>query len=491
MGQKIATEEDYWTCTQGIMPARMQSIQLTVKQKDGKRYLLKTDTATASAGDFVCKWMMLLMAAIAAIVAVAIVATGGAALAVIVAAGAIAGAAGAAVGTIAGGLVCGQKAALIRTWSEEKHNLVIAGQKTLTSASMMKCPVFGAEIKRAPNIKNWWQALLVGFGNFGTTVVEGALGGAMIGTVGALAAGAATLAAPTLGTVWANVAGSFTGIGLAVRGVFGANEASNEWASGSVNNMGEAAQSFGSGAVPEAGSLKRIATGQAQPSDALLLLYFLHLKTPVKEPAAPKEEEGQPKQEETNGPKPANEPEPVKEGEDGKAYEMGESARGVTKEEFFESVADFHNGKNPELAEEAWNLWKDQKWSALERLFNENELNGGWPPNRGFVHIEKVTLDEGFEFDRYGGRTNPDGIFEDNGAFIAERTTPFEDRALPESYKDGGKPLNDYKTVKPIDDVKKGPAIPWFGQKGLGTQFELPKGIDGLKNIDDPFITKE
>jgi hypothetical protein len=323
MGQKIATEEDYWTCTQGIMPARMQSIQLTVKQKDGKRYLLKTDTATASAGDFVCKWMMLLMAAIAAIVAVAIVATGGAALAVIVAAGAIAGAAGAAVGTIAGGLVCGQKAALIRTWSEEKHNLVIVGQKTLTSASMMKCPVFGAEIKRAPNIKNWWQALLVGFGNFGTTVVEGALGGAMIGTVGALAAGAATLAAPTLGTVWANVAGSFTGLGLAVRGVFGANEASNEWASGSVNNMGEAVHSFGSGAVPEAGSLKRIATGQAQPSDALLLLYFLHLKTPVKETAAPKEEEGQPKEEETNGPKPANEPEPVKEGEDGKAYEEG------------------------------------------------------------------------------------------------------------------------------------------------------------------------
>lgn len=327
MGQKIATEEDYWTCTQGIMPARMQSIQLTVKQKDGKRYLLKTDTATASVGDFVCKWMMLLMAAIAAIVAVAIVATGGAALAVIVAAGAIAGAAGAAVGTIAGGLVCGQKAALIRTWSEEKHNLVIAGQKTLTSASMMKCPVFGAEIKRAPNIKNWWQALLVGMGNFGTTVVEGALGGAMIGTVGALAAGAATLAVPTLGTVWANVAGSFTGIGLAVRGIFGANEASNEWASGQVNTMGEAAQSFGSGAVPEAGSLKRIATGQAQPSDALLLLYFLHLKTPVKEPTAPKEEEGQPKQEETNGPKPANEPEPIKEGEDGKAYEKGESSK--------------------------------------------------------------------------------------------------------------------------------------------------------------------
>ncbi|WDF54386.1 hypothetical protein [Mucilaginibacter sp. KACC 22063] len=328
MGQKIATEEDYWMCTQGIMPARMQSVQLTVKQKDGKKYLLKTDTATASVGDFVCKWMMLIMAAIAAIVTVAIVATGGAALGAIVVAGAIAGAAGAAVGSIAGALVCGQKAALIRTWTVEKNNLVIGGQKTLTTGSVMKCPIFGAEIRQAPNVKNWWQALLVGVGNFGTTVVEGALGGALIGTIGALFAGAATIAVPTLGSIWANIAGSFTGIGLAVRGVFGANQASNDWATGRANTASDAAQSFGEGAIPEAGSIKRIATGQAQPTDALLLLYFLHLKTPVKEPQPKeepaKEDEGKTKDEpDAQAPKPANEPEAVKPGEDGKAYEEG------------------------------------------------------------------------------------------------------------------------------------------------------------------------
>lgn len=332
MGQKIATEEDYWMCTQGIMPARMQSVQLTVKQKDGKKYLLKTDTATASVGDFVCKWMMLIMAAIAAIVTVAIVATGGAALGAIVVAGAIAGAAGAAVGSIAGALVCGQKAALIRTWTVEKNNLVIGGQKTLTTGSVMKCPIFGAEIRQAPNVKNWWQALLVGVGNFGTTVVEGALGGALIGTIGAVFAGAATIAVPTLGSIWANIAGSFTGIGLAVRGVFGANQASNDWATGRANTASDAAQSFGEGAIPEAGSIKRIATGQAQPTDALLLLYFLHLKTPVKEPQPKeepaKEDEGKTKDEpDAQAPKPANEPEAVKPGEDGKAYEEGISTK--------------------------------------------------------------------------------------------------------------------------------------------------------------------
>jgi hypothetical protein len=46
------------------------------------------------------------------------------------------------------------------------------------------------------NFNSIWQALLVGMGNFGATVVEGGLGSAAIGTVGALAAGAATIGVP-------------------------------------------------------------------------------------------------------------------------------------------------------------------------------------------------------------------------------------------------------------------------------------------------------
>jgi hypothetical protein len=39
--------------------------------------------------------------------------------------------------------------------------------------------------------------------------------------------------------------------------------------------------------------------------------------------------------------------------------------------------------------------------------------------------------------------------------------------------------LNVYKVMKPID-VDAGPAAPWFGQPGGGTQYELPATIKEL-----------
>ncbi len=169
---------------------------------------------------------------------------------------------------------------------------------------------------------------------------------------------------------------------------------------------------------------------------------------------------------------------------DEEAAKPVETVRGVTATEFKDSVPEFTNGKNPELADQAWDLWKNQKWGELEKLFNDNNLNGGWPPNRGFTGVENVTLDKDFKFDRFGGYIDRNtGEFKDGGGFIADKGAPFEDRALPASYDNGGKPLNSYNVLKPIDNVKKGPAIPWFGQKGMGTQYELPPGgIDGLLN---------
>jgi len=340
MGNKIATEEDYWMCTGGIMPAQMQSIQRIAEQKDSKKYLIKSDTATASMGDFVCKWIMLIMALIAAVIAVLIVATGGAALGVLVAVGAAAGAAGAAFGSIVGGLVCGQKAAIARTWLGDKSNLMIGGQKTLTTGSTMECPVFGSKIVHAPNVKNWWDALRVGIGNFGETVILGALGGALIGVGGAVLSGSAALALPTLASVGTNFLGSITGWGMAARLYFGANAVSNQQALGQIdiNNVEERDAAFGNAAFPEYGSVKRIASGSAEPMDAMLLLYFLNLRVPgakpgtppkeepaggnKEEPVAPKEEQTKPKEEEV---KPVENGKPVEEapakGKDGKAYE--------------------------------------------------------------------------------------------------------------------------------------------------------------------------
>lgn len=341
MGNKIATEEDYWMCTGGIMPAQMQSIQRIAEQKDSKKYLIKNDTATASMGDFVCKWIMLIMALIAAVVAVLIVATGGAALGVLVAVGAAAGAAGAAFGSIIGGLVCGQKAAIARIWLGDKSNLSIGGQKTLTTGSTMQCPVFGSKIVHAPNVKNWWDALRVGIGNFGETVILGALGGALIGVGGAVLSGAAALSLPTLASVGTNILGSITGWGMAARLYFGANAVSNQQALGQIdiNNVAERDAAFGNAAFPEYGSVKRIASGNAEPMDAMLLLYFLNLRVPgakpgtppkeeptggnKEEPTAPKEEQAKPKEDEVKPMENGKAENGTAKGKDGKAYEKG------------------------------------------------------------------------------------------------------------------------------------------------------------------------
>jgi len=344
MGNKIATEEDYWMCSGGIMPAQMQSIQRIAEQKDSKKYLIKNDTATASMGDFVCKWIMLIMALIAAVIAVLIAATGGAALGVLVAVGTAAGAGGAAIGSIFGGLVCGQKAAIARTWLGDKSNLSIAGQKTLTTGSTMECPVFGSKIVHAPNVKNWWDALRVGIGNFGETVILGALGGALIGVGGAVLSGAAALSLPTLASVGTNILGSITGWGMAARLYFGANAVSNQQALGQIdiNDVGERDAAFANAAFPEYGSVKRIASGSPEPMDALLLLYFLNLRVPGAKPGTPPKEEpaGGNKEEPNAGNKeePASakneEVKPVNngkaenaaaKGKDGKAYELNKS----------------------------------------------------------------------------------------------------------------------------------------------------------------------
>ncbi|EQB98698.1 TNT domain-containing protein [Photorhabdus temperata] len=95
------------------------------------------------------------------------------------------------------------------------------------------------------------------------------------------------------------------------------------------------------------------------------------------------------------------------------------------------------------------------------------ESLGVWPPNRGaYGPVEKVTLPTGEVIDRYGST---------KGTFTSPVGIPFENRALP-SYSVNA-PYNVYKVLKPIDDVSKSKILPWFGQKGQGTQYELPKPV--------------
>jgi hypothetical protein len=102
----------------------------------------------------------------------------------------------------------------------------------------------------------------------------------------------------------------------------------------------------------------------------------------------------------------------------------------------------------------------------------------GWPSNRGFHgNPLDVTLDRGVTIDRYGDR---------GGTFASPKGTPFGERALPASYETT-QPYEVYAVNKPIPGVKMGVAEPWFGQPGMGVQYELPMSVQDL--IDKGFLS--
>ena len=190
---QIITEQDFYTCESGLMPARLQSCQPTAFKEDGKyRYITSKDVCTQSCIDFSCSKLMLLAAAVAALVAAfaaLCIVTGGAAAVVVgcIAAGAIAGAGGAVLGGIVGSLICGQLAAPARRWLLFKNDFTIHNITTINSDHIMICTIFSLvglppqQIKHAPNITSWGQAITKGITGFIGKVFEGMLAGACIG----------------------------------------------------------------------------------------------------------------------------------------------------------------------------------------------------------------------------------------------------------------------------------------------------------------------
>jgi hypothetical protein len=164
--------------------------------------------------------------------------------------------------------------------------------------------------------------------------------------------------------------------------------------------------------------------------------------------------------------------------------QAGDVVRGLNKSDFLATVGDFANGAKTQIADQAWDLWKQQKWAELEDLFVINDINGKWPPNRGFIEFTSEPLAVGQEIDRYGGYYD-NGVFKDGGNFASPKGASFESRALPADYLTS-KPYRKYKVIKEIPNVKKGAAAPWFNQPGMGTQYELPLSIDKL--LSEEFI---
>jgi len=102
---------------------------------------------------------------------------------------------------------------------------------------------------------------------------------------------------------------------------------------------------------------------------------------------------------------------------------------------------------------------------------NEGQVQanlGIWPPNSGgYAPTYGTMLDVGTKLDRFGYP---------GGTFVSPLGTSFESRALPPSYLKT-KPYFQYEVVQPIPGVTEAKALPWFGQPGMGTQFQLPNPV--------------
>lgn len=167
-------------------------------------------------------------------------------------------------------------------------------------------------------------------------------------------------------------------------------------------------------------------------------------------------------------------------GKDGDLFEDGGGGAPSSKPGFEEFAQTVDGGfPNEAVARQAYEHFANGEWAQLEALFQQHNLNGGWPPNRGAASTNEVSLQPNQTFDRFGGWTDAStGNFQDRGTFTAQDGTPYSQRALPAG--SDAKPYNRYEVIREIPGVKQGEAIPWFGEKGGGIQYELPASIDDL-----------
>jgi len=87
-----------------------------------------------------------------------------------------------------------------------------------------------------------------------------------------------------------------------------------------------------------------------------------------------------------------------------------------------------------------------------------------FPPNDGFLGpLAKSTLEIGQIIDRYGGT--------EVARFFSPQGTLVEARALPPTVAQ--QPLRTFRVLRAFE-VETGTVAPWYGQRGLGTQFRSP-----------------
>jgi hypothetical protein len=153
-----------------------------------------------------------------------------------------------------------------------------------------------------------------------------------------------------------------------------------------------------------------------------------------------------------------------------------DTVRGVSFEDFKNSLNKSKVKPSKQFLTTAWNLWKIKDWQKLYGLFRDSsQINYGYPPNYGADSAEVPTmLQKGTLVDRYVSRINADSLgFHDYGDFLGTKDVSFQQRSLPDQWYI----YTIYKVGKDIINVKKSIAIPWFDQVGGGIQYHLTKDL--------------
>lgn len=109
------------------------------------------------------------------------------------------------------------------------------------------------------------------------------------------------------------------------------------------------------------------------------------------------------------------------------------------------------------------------------------DVDGRWiyPPNDGFLTVARTTLTSGdtVRIDRFGGRVDSAGDFNDRGRFFSPAGSDYSSRALPPGTQ--AAPFRTYEVTRDLP-VDAGPATPWFGERGSGTQYRTDLGVQDL-----------
>ena len=109
----------------------------------------------------------------------------------------------------------------------------------------------------------------------------------------------------------------------------------------------------------------------------------------------------------------------------------------------------------------------------LAQYYNSSAGTWIYPPDNGYLIVNgqpvetQVTLQPGADIDRYGS---------EYGSFLAPTGLSYAARSIPPQSLDNSATANcnyhDYRVLKPFA-VDAGPIAPWFGQPGLGLQYQL------------------